>query len=164
MWNRVDSSKKKRKEKDDDHWVTVDHAIPPIVSQDQWHRAERKMNAVSIAPRAKSSPHLLGGLLRCGNCGSGMSIGYAGSVNKKYRVYRCSANKNKGTCTSKQYRADHVEAMFKEGIAQLFHQSVYDIKLIAQQTVRADMNAQHEKSFNQQKFVINERLKPIPLG
>lgn len=164
VWNRVDSSKKKRKEKDDDHWVTVDHAIPPIVSQDQWHRAERKMNAVSIAPRAKSSPHLLGGLLRCGNCGSGMSIGYAGSVNKKYRVYRCSANKNKGTCTSKQYRADHVEAMFKEGIAQLFHQSVYDIKLIAQQTVRADMNAQHEKKLQSAKIRYKRKVEAYTAG
>lgn len=83
--------------------------------------AQAVMEKPSVAPRAKTSPHLLGGLLKCGNCGSGMSIGWSGSPRNRYRVYRCSANKNKGTCTSKQYKADEVETWFKEGLRQLCH-------------------------------------------
>ena len=38
------------------------------------------MQTPSLAPRAQTSPHLLGGLLKCGKCGSGMSIGWSGST------------------------------------------------------------------------------------
>ncbi|OEF97772.1 recombinase family protein [Desulfuribacillus alkaliarsenatis] len=119
VWNRVDSSKKSRKEKDESEWVSLDDCLPVIINEDKWESVQKRVNGTQIAPRAKSSPHLLGGLLKCGNCGSGMSIGWSGSKNKRYRVYRCSANKNKGTCTSKQYRADDVEKWFKEGLKKL---------------------------------------------
>ena len=124
VWNRIDSSKKKRQAKEQDDWVIMEDVLPVIIDKQKWNATQNKMNQKQIAPRAKTSPHLLGGLLKCGNCGSGMSIGWSGSKNKRYRVYRCSANKNKGTCTSKQYRADLVEEWFKEGIlnlSQSFH-------------------------------------------
>lgn len=119
VWNRVDSSKKIRKEKDESEWVSLDNCLSVIIDEEKWEAVQKRVNGNQIAPRAKSSPHLLGGLLKCGNCGSGMSIGRSGSKNKRYRVYRCSANKNKGTCTSKQYRADEVEEWFKEGLKKL---------------------------------------------
>ena len=74
------------------------------------------MQTSTLAPRAQTSPHLLGGLLKCGKCGSGMSIGWSGSTKNRYRVYRCSANKNKGTCTSKQYKAHQLENFSKRAI------------------------------------------------
>ncbi|OEH86582.1 resolvase [Desulfuribacillus stibiiarsenatis] len=119
VWNRVDSSKKNRKVKDESEWVSLDECLPVIIDEDKWEEVQKRVNGNQIAPRAVSSPHLLGGLLKCGNCGSGMSIGWSGSKNNRYRVYRCSANKNKGTCTSKQYRADDVEQWFKEGLKRL---------------------------------------------
>jgi len=119
MWNRKDSGKARRKEKDMSEWVTVEDCLPVIIEKSLWERAQQRMNQKTIAPRAKSSPHLLGGMLRCGNCGSGMSIGFSGSQKHRYRVYRCSANKNKGTCTSKQYRANEVETWFKSGLLKL---------------------------------------------
>lgn len=119
VWNRVDSSKKKRTIKDDKDWIVIDDCLPVIIDKNTWERVQTKINKPSIAPRAQTSPHLLGGLLKCGNCGSGMSIGWSGSKDRRYRVYRCSANKNKGTCTSKQYKADEVEIWFLEGLAKL---------------------------------------------
>lgn len=119
IWNRVDSSKKKRTVKDDKDWIVIDDCLPAIIDKNTWERVQTKMNRPSIAPRAQTSPHLLGGILKCGNCGSGMSIGWSGSRDRRYRVYRCSANKNKGTCTSKQYKADEVESWFLEGLAKL---------------------------------------------
>ncbi|PLS17620.1 resolvase [Bacillus sp. M6-12] len=119
VWNRIDSSKSKRPEKDDKEWVIVDDALPVIIEKGTWEKVQNKVNKKQMAPRAQTSPHLLGGLLKCGNCGSGMSIGWSGSEKRRYRVYRCSANKNKGTCTSKQYKADEVESWFKKGLLHL---------------------------------------------
>ncbi|WP_425571901.1 recombinase family protein [Pontibacillus salipaludis] len=119
VWNRTDSSKKIRKEKDEKDWIVMENAAPIIVEKDKWEKANKKAKSKQMAPRAQTSPHLLGGLLKCGKCGGGMSIGWSGSKNKRYRVYRCSNNKNKGTCTSKQYHANDVEEWFKEGLQQL---------------------------------------------
>ncbi|MDV7763999.1 MULTISPECIES: recombinase family protein [Peribacillus] len=119
VWNRLDSSKKKRSEKDEKDWIVLDDALPFIIEKEAWDKVQNKANKKQMAPRAQTSPHLLGGLLKCGKCGSGMSIGWSGSAKKRYRVYRCSANKNKGTCTSKQYKAEDVETWFKKGLLQL---------------------------------------------
>jgi site-specific DNA recombinase len=118
-WNRIDSSKKQRLEKENKEWIIVEDCLPAIIDKETWERAQSKINSPSLAPRSQTSPHLLGGLLKCGQCGSGMSIGWSGSTNNRYRVYRCSANKNKGTCTSKQYKADEVETWFKQGLFEL---------------------------------------------
>lgn len=135
VWNRKDSSKSKRKDKDETEWVSVEDCLPVIIEKTMWERVQTRMGQTTVAPRAQTSPHLLGGLLRCGNCGSGMSIGFSGSPNKRYRVYRCSANKNNGTCTSKQYRADVVEGWFKEGLKQLVTDSTGILTIMARDTV-----------------------------
>jgi site-specific DNA recombinase len=119
VWNRIDSSKSKRVKKDDADWVILEDAYPAIIDKATWEQVQKRVNKKQMAPRAQTSPHLLGGLLKCGRCGSGMSIGWSGSSKNRYRVYRCSANKNKGTCTSKQYRADDVELWFKHGLLKL---------------------------------------------
>ncbi len=129
VWNRKDSSKKKRTEKNDAEWVVIDDCLSAIIEKNVWDAVQKKVNSKQIAPRAKTSPHLLGGILKCGKCGKGMSIGWSGSKNNRYRVYRCSANKNKGTCTSKQYRADEVEDWFKQGFVHLFAFSTTQTKI-----------------------------------
>lgn len=147
VWNRKDSSKAQRKDKDEAEWVSVEECLPIIIEQTVWERVQQRMgHPNNIAPRAQTSPHLLGGMLRCGNCGSGMSIGFSGSSNKRYRVYRCSANKNKGTCTSKQYRADEVEAWFKEGLQQLVGNKGGDLTILAKEAkVRSEWEQLEQK-------------------
>ncbi|QAY65035.1 recombinase family protein [Paenibacillus protaetiae] len=147
VWNRKDSSKTQRKDKDEAEWVSVEECLPVIIEQPIWDKVQLRINQPSnIAPRAKTSPHLLGGMLRCGKCGSGMSIGFSGSLNKRYRVYRCSANKNKGTCTSKQYRADEVEAWFKEGLQQLVENKTGALTIMAKEAmVRSEREQLEQK-------------------
>ncbi|MDQ0482695.1 recombinase family protein [Guptibacillus hwajinpoensis] len=132
VWNRSDSTKDKRTSKDDSEWITVEDAHDPIIDKKTWNAVQNRMKERQIAPRAKSSPHLLGGLLKCGKCEASMVIGWSGSKNNRYRVYRCSTSKNKGTCNMKQFRADDVEAWFKQGLVTLFqsvdHQA--EIKVI----------------------------------
>ncbi|MDP4552064.1 recombinase family protein [Alkalihalobacillus macyae] len=132
VWNRSDSTKEKRTSKDDGEWITVEKAHDPIIDKKTWDAVQNRMKERQIAPRAKSSPHLLGGLLKCGKCEASMIIGWSGSKNNRYRVYRCSTSKNKGTCSMKQFRADDVESWFKQGLVTLFqsvdHQA--EIKVI----------------------------------
>jgi site-specific DNA recombinase len=119
VWNRVDRSKKKRVQKDNDEWVIVENAHASIIDELTWDAVQKMMDRKPIHSRSKTSPHLLGGILKCGRCGASMSISWSGPTTNRKRVYRCSANKNKGTCTSKPYNANDVETWFKQGLSQL---------------------------------------------
>ncbi|OEH85577.1 hypothetical protein BHU72_01905 [Desulfuribacillus stibiiarsenatis] len=112
VWNRIDSSKKIRTKKDKAEWVVYDDCLPVIIDKEKWEKVQQLVNKRQISPRARSSSHLLSGLLKCPYCKSGMSIGWSGSKNNRYRVYRCSDNKNNGTCINKQYRANELEFAF----------------------------------------------------
>lgn len=119
VWNRMDSSKKQRQVKDEEDWVVIPNSHPSIVDAEAWNRVQKRIESKpTTPPRAKTSPHLLGGFLRCGRCGASMAIGWSGWP-KRHRIYRCSGYSNKGTCQSKPYRADEVEGWFKEGLQQL---------------------------------------------
>ena len=164
VWNRVNSSKKKRQEKEEEEWVIVDDCLPAIIDKETWEAVQNRLNKKQIPSRAQSSPHLLGGLLKCGNCGGGMSISWSGSKNNRYRVYRCSNNKNKGTCTSKQYKADQVEAWFKQGLLQLTKNFSSEIllKLSEQTTHNRDLNI--EQKIRSAKVRYNRKVEAYTAG
>jgi site-specific DNA recombinase len=164
VWNRTDSSKAQRKDKDEAEWVTVEDCLPVIIDKSEWERVQKRIGTTNVAPRAKTSPHLLGGMLRCGNCGSGMSIGFSGSPNKRYRVYRCSANKNKGTCTSKQYKADDVEAWFKEGLSQLIHEETGTFKLLYKESLLQNQRSQLEQKIQTARARYKRRIEAYTAG
>ncbi|GIP38452.1 integrase [Paenibacillus sp. J31TS4] len=145
-WNKIDAKKKTRELKDQQEWVIVDDCLPVIIEKEIWERVRKKIELnPKMPPRGTVSPHLLGGLLKCGNCGYGMSVAYSGSKNNRYRVYRCSANKNKGTCISKQYRADEIEAWFKAGLKRLFENTISDISLAMKQKFMESKRSEFEK-------------------
>lgn len=164
VWNRKDSSKSQRKDKDITEWVTVEDCLPVVIEKSIWERVQDRMGQITMAPRAKSSPHLLGGLLRCGNCGSGMSIGFSGSPNKRYRVYRCSANKNKGTCTSKQYRADSVEEWFKEGMVHLMEDTAGALTIMVKDAAVKSEREQLEQKVNTAKARYKRKIEAYTSG
>ena len=121
------------------------------------------MQTSTLAPRAQTSPHLLGGLLKCGKCGSGMSIGWSGSTKNRYRVYRCSANKNKGTCTSKQYKAHQLEELFKKGLSNLCESFSFSLHpSLSLQKRQTDVTNQMKLATA--KRGINEKLKLLLQG
>ncbi|OIJ08860.1 resolvase [Anaerobacillus arseniciselenatis] len=164
VWNRKDSSKKKRTDKKDDEWVVIDDCLPVIIDKDEWEDAQKRVNAKQIAPRAKTSPHLLGGILKCGKCGASMSIGWSGSKNNRYRVYRCSANKNKGTCTSKQYRANDVENWFKQGLVQLFEFSTSQTKTTLVEQVMQSQKQGAEQAVQNAKARYKRKVEAYTAG
>jgi site-specific DNA recombinase len=164
VWNRKDSSKKKRKEKDEDDWVVVDDCLPSIIDKTTWENVQKRVNTKQMAPRAQTSPHLLGGLLKCGKCGGGMSIGWSGSKNNRYRVYRCSNNKNKGTCSSKQYKADEVEAWFKQGLLQLANSNNEELSLLIKEKNNQSQNVNTEQKIKIAKARYKRKVEAFTAG
>lgn len=165
VWNKVDSRGKKREERDKDDWVVIEDCIPVIIDKKMWEQVQRKISLNSrIAPRGSVSPHLLGGLLKCGRCGYGMSIAYSGSKNKRYRIYRCSANKNKGMCVSKQYRADDVEAWFKAGMNRLYEGCTGTITLSMQQKFTENKKRELEKKAQTAKSRYKRKVEAYSNG
>ncbi|MGM9986441.1 MAG: recombinase family protein [Bacillaceae bacterium] len=119
IWNRVNGASKKREIKDVEKWIIQENTHEAIISSELWEQAQEKMNERKLPPRSQRSTYLLSGLLKCGQCGGGMSHDTAGPKGKKYGVYRCSANKNRGSCTSKVYRAKELEQLVKESLHTL---------------------------------------------
>ncbi|MDR7074682.1 recombinase family protein [Fictibacillus barbaricus] len=119
IWNRLAGSTEKREKKDVEEWVIIEGTHEPIIDPEIWEEVQKKAEKKRLPARSQRSTHLLSGILKCGLCGSGMSHDRAGSKNSKYGVYRCSANKNKGTCTGKVYRSAELELLFKESLLQL---------------------------------------------
>lgn len=88
-------------------------------------------------------------------CGGGMSYDRAGSKDSKYGVYRCSANKNKGSCTGKVYRAKELEQLFKESLYNLskdFSYTFVPIVKLAKETTTST-------SIQQKIYIANKRYK-----
>jgi site-specific DNA recombinase len=119
IWNRLAGSTSKREKKDVEEWVIQEDTHEAIIDPETWERVQKKTEQKRLPARSQRSTHLLSGILKCGLCGSGMSYDRAGSKNNKYGIYRCSANKNKGTCSGKGYRSIELEQIFKESLFQL---------------------------------------------
>ncbi len=115
VWNRIEGSKKTRPKRDMEDWVIQENTHEAIIKPDTWDRIQGIINKRNIPNRAQSSPYLLSGLLKCPQCGSGMSVSSSGSN----KVYRCSAYKNKGTCVGTQYKLNKIHDLFKEGLEDL---------------------------------------------
>ncbi len=93
-------------------WVRIN--VEPIVSEDLFTAVQEKLASRSperISPRVVNCPTLLTGLLKCGLCGSGMTL--ATGKGGKYRYYKCSSRilKGKDTCTSDNLPTEQVDRL-----------------------------------------------------
>ena len=97
--------------------------VPAIIDRATWERAQaqRKLN-IEFSPRNKRREYLLGGLIRCGLCNSGM----AGQFHHIRQYYQCRYHtirieKLEGRCANKALvRADAIEADVWDEIEGLF--------------------------------------------
>ena len=83
-------------------WIKLE--VPTIISKTDFERVAKlreQRSPKKTAPRVVNSPTLLTGILRCGVCGSAMTI--ATGKGGRYRYYKCTSRINKGnkTCSSK---------------------------------------------------------------
>jgi site-specific DNA recombinase len=125
VWNKVrmvkdpDTGKRLSRPNPRDEWQSIDVPQLRIVEQSVWEKAhalktERSHLASHVKRRA---PHLLSGLLRCGCCGSGMSV-HDRDKTGKTRI-RCSAVRESGSCSNRRiiYLRD-VERLVLSGMAE----------------------------------------------
>src|SRR3990172_5585452 len=77
-------------------WILT--KVEPILGEETFKRVEerrRSRNPDYVPPRVVSSPTLLTGLIRCGVCGSAMTI--ATGKGGRYRYYKCSSRSRRGS-------------------------------------------------------------------
>ena len=108
VWNKVrmvknpDTGKRISRPNPRDQWQTIDALHLRIVDDQTWEQARRlKAERAKLKTHMKRRPpHLLSGLLRCGCCGSGMSV-HDRDKTGKTRI-RCSAVRENGSCSNRR--------------------------------------------------------------
>jgi site-specific DNA recombinase len=108
VWNKVrmvknpDTGKRISRPNPRDHWQVVSAPQLRIIDDETWARVhDRKSEKMRLKIHMKRRPvHLLSGLLRCGCCGSGMSV-HDRDKTGKTRI-RCSAVRESGSCSNRR--------------------------------------------------------------
>jgi site-specific DNA recombinase len=121
VWNKVrmvknpDTGKRISRPNPRDQWQEIATPHLRIVDEETWKRAQAlKAEKARLSTNVKCRPaHLLSGLLRCGCCGSGMSV-HDRDKTGKTRI-RCSAVRENGSCSNRRifYLADVEEAVLR---------------------------------------------------
>ncbi len=110
---------KTRKLKPQSEWVQVN--VEPIIDVETFdHTAQRRVDRspANVPPRIVSSPTLLTGLLRCGECGARMTL--ATGKSGKYHYYKCSTRINqigRKTCQSNNIPMEKLDNLVLQAVA-----------------------------------------------
>src|SRR5690606_15563121 len=118
-----------------------------------------------------SNPHLLSGILKCPNCGGRMNFQPAGNRNLLNHggYYTCSNYKNFRTCSSKLYRAKHLESyvlqriktiilnpqIIEDVVSEMNSNHSIDSTVIKKQLMDVD---KHIQKYEQRKDVIRKQF------
>ena len=121
VWNKVrmvknpDTGKRISRPNPRDQWQAISTSQLRIVDDETWARVQAlKAEKARLSTNVKRRPaHLLSGLLRCGCCGSGMSV-HDRDKTGKTRI-RCSAVRESGSCSNRRilYLSDVEEAVLR---------------------------------------------------
>jgi len=121
VWNKVrmvknpDTGKRISRPNPRDQWQMIAAPLLQIVDDEAWARVQTlKAEKARLSTNVKRRPaHLLSGLLRCGCCGSGMSV-HDRDKTGKTRI-RCSAVRESGSCSNRRilYLSEVEEAVLR---------------------------------------------------
>lgn len=106
--------------KPESEWITIN--VPPIVDADTFNRVEQKRKercSINTPSRIVNGPTLLTGLVKCGICGSPMTI--ATGKGGRYRYYKCTSKVNnigKKECTNKNVRMETLDKLVLQAVAE----------------------------------------------
>ncbi len=117
-FNKVNA--KLRIERPKSEWVVI--KVEPIVSEDVFLRAEKRRHLSSpkiTAPRLVNSDILLSGLLKCGNCGAGLTTQHGNGNGGRYRYYKCftRASKQNNACDCPNLPMDKFNSLVLQKVA-----------------------------------------------
>ena len=115
-FNRTDQN---RKPKPKSEWVLTN--VEPIIEVEDFQRVMKRRQSRTpekISPSQLASPIFLSGLLKCGQCGAGMTLmtGKSG----RYRYYKCSTQKHmsKDLCDTPNIPMDQLDNQVREQLAE----------------------------------------------
>lgn len=103
QWNRGGAHKRRvPRLRPADEWVTTERRELAIIGPELWARVQARLaerSHLAGVPKRRNGyfTSALSGMLRCGTCGSRMSIyGVVRKAGRAYRNFACSANREKG--------------------------------------------------------------------
>ena len=101
--------------------IRIPDAIPKIVSEELWNRANvAKSISSKLSTNAKST-YMLSGLLTCGICNAKLSGNRRHGSTKIYNTYRCNKNSNQiVTCNCKEIHSDVLEKFVIDNLINHF--------------------------------------------
>jgi len=121
VWNKVrmvknpDTGKRISRPNPRDQWQMIAAPLLQIVDDEAWARVQTlKAEKARLSTNVRRRPaHLLSGLLRCGCCGSGMSVHDRDKTGKT--CIRCSAVRESGSCSNRRilYLSEVEEAVLR---------------------------------------------------
>lgn len=114
FYNRRKPHKKTSRQRQEEDWILVIGEHKGIIPGEMYKKVQNQLNInKSKAPRlGQSSKSVLVGLVRCGRCGSAMSVfGNTKSSGKRYKYFRCITReqKSKLLCSNTNVRVDILE-------------------------------------------------------
>jgi hypothetical protein len=103
VWNRQrfikdpDSRKRQARPNPPEAWITIDVPSLRIVDEQMWNAVKARQGALNtrILIHRRRPQHLLSGLIKCGCCGSGMSVLGQGWIG-------CTSARDRGTCDNRR--------------------------------------------------------------
>jgi site-specific DNA recombinase len=106
--------------KPESEWVTI--SLPPIVDAETFQRVEQRRaerDSSNMPPRVVNGPTLLVGLVKCGVCGSPMTI--ATGKGGRYRYCKCTSKINnigKKECENTNVRMETLDRIVLQTVAE----------------------------------------------
>ena len=116
-FNRRDS--RTRKERPQPEWIAV--SVPAIIDAGIFERAAKRRASCdpkAVPARVVSSPAPLVGLLKCGDCGAGMT--QATGKSGRYRYYKCTTRmaRDVDACTAKNLPREQTDALVLSALSE----------------------------------------------
>jgi site-specific DNA recombinase len=122
--------------------ITVDNAWPQLVNNETFNRVQRIIALRSpkiTSPRSVASEYLLGGLLRCAECGAAL-VGSA-AKSHKFFYYRCinAIKKGLGACPGRWLPRDRMERFIINKIKDyiLVEKNLVDLMALTNKKIEA---------------------------
>ena len=107
--------------KDGQEPVRVENAFPAIVSQQEFQRVRKLLEARAPAvthPRRAASPYLLSGLAKCESCGKALTAAEAKSGKYTYYVCQSILKLGSGTCDTPRLNSKSFEKLIIDQIRE----------------------------------------------
>jgi DNA invertase Pin-like site-specific DNA recombinase len=146
-WEERNGTKNPVWRMDKSKWVLQEGAHDPIVTKEEWIKANTPSKTRKLLCQPKPLvPYLLTGLIKCDKCGfafQGQSTKYNG---KNYYRYICGGYNSKRVCDYCQVNRDLLEAFVLDGIDDLLSQNVMVEKVQHRLARMADMQTGDDES------------------